>query len=80
MEENTRHSLELQVIEVNMRNEESKRNNTFMMKILECFDKKDLTEEFIAEKKKIEPHCSELGDEVADAKIAKITKRYLDDD
>ena len=80
MEENTRHSLELQVIEVNMRNEESKRNNAFMMKMLERFDKKDLTEEFIAEKKNIESHRSELGDEVADAKIAKITKRYLDDE
>ena len=78
--ENTRRSLELQAIGVNIRNEESKRDSAFMMKMLERFNKKDSEEEFIAKKKNIESHRSELGNEVADAKIAKITKQYLDDE
>ena len=76
-EDNAKRTLELQAIETNTRNEESKRNDTFILTMLERFDKKDPTEEFIAEKKKIEAHRSDLGDEVTDAKISKITKRYL---
>ena len=78
--ENTRRSLELQAIGVNIRNEESKRDSAFMMKMLERFNKKDSEEEFIAKKKNIESHRSELGNEVTDTKIDKITKGYLNDE
>ena len=75
--ENTKRTLETQAVEATMRAQESKRNNDFIMSMLDRFNKTDNTDECLEKKQKMESKREELGNETCDKKLLKLEEDYL---